>query len=77
MAGRYGGEQVTVRNLNVVRIDAENHLVLVRGAVPGPNGGFLIVRPTNKKDIPSPEARAAAEKKKKKGKGVELKKKGK
>lgn len=76
-AGQYGNAQVTVRNLDVVRIDKENNLLLVRGAVPGPNGGFLIVRPTNKKDIPTAEARAAAEKSKKKGKGVEIKKKGK
>jgi large subunit ribosomal protein L3 len=48
MAGRYGAERVTVRNLRVVRIDADNHLLLVRGAVPGPNGGFLTVRQTNK-----------------------------
>jgi large subunit ribosomal protein L3 len=47
--GRYGAERVTVRNLTVVRIDADNHLVLVRGAVPGPNGGLVFVRPTNKK----------------------------
>ena len=52
MAGRYGGERVTVRNLDVVRIDAENHLMLVEGAVPGPNGGLVMVRPTNKKDQP-------------------------
>lgn len=48
MAGRYGAERVTVRNLIVVKIDAENNLVLVRGAVPGPNGGFIMIRPTNK-----------------------------
>ena len=48
MAGRYGAERVTVRNLTVVKIDAENNLVLVRGAVPGPNGGFIMIRPTNK-----------------------------
>ena len=48
MAGRYGNERVTVRNLTVVRIDAENHLLIVKGAVPGPNGGFLMVRPTKK-----------------------------
>jgi len=75
MAGRYGAERVTVLNLDVVRIDSEKNLVLVRGAVPGPNGGLLLVRPTNKKDIPSPEARAKAEIEKKKGKGVELAKK--
>ena len=38
----------TVRNLKVVQVDAENHLLLVRGAVPGPNGGFLVIRETNK-----------------------------
>ena len=49
MAGRYGNERVTVRNLDVVRIDADNHLILVRGAVPGPNGRLILIRPTNKK----------------------------
>jgi large subunit ribosomal protein L3 len=48
MAGRYGGERVTMRNLTVVRIDSENNVMLVKGAVPGPNGGVIIVRPTNK-----------------------------
>jgi len=48
MAGRYGNEQVTIRNLQVVRIDEENNCLLVRGAVPGPNGGYLVVRRTNK-----------------------------
>jgi large subunit ribosomal protein L3 len=49
MAGRYGAERVTIRNLAVVQIDAANHVMLVRGAVPGPNGGLVMVRPTNKK----------------------------
>jgi large subunit ribosomal protein L3 len=49
MAGRYGAERVTIRNLRIVRIDAENNLVLVEGAVPGPNGGLVSIRPTNKK----------------------------
>jgi len=49
LPGRYGAERVTVRNLKVVKIDAENHLVLVRGAVPGPTGGIILIRPTNKK----------------------------
>jgi large subunit ribosomal protein L3 len=49
MAGRYGAERVTTRNLKVVRVDAEQNLVLVRGAVPGPNGSLVLVRPTNKK----------------------------
>jgi large subunit ribosomal protein L3 len=50
MAGRYGASRTTSRNLRLVRIDADRHLLLVRGAVPGPNGGFVMVRPTNKKD---------------------------
>jgi large subunit ribosomal protein L3 len=48
MAGHYGHDRVTVRNLKLVRIDADNHLLLVHGAVPGPNGGMLVVRETNK-----------------------------
>jgi large subunit ribosomal protein L3 len=48
MAGRMGNERFTSRNLKVVRIDAEHNLLLVRGAVPGPNGGYVIVRQTNK-----------------------------
>jgi large subunit ribosomal protein L3 len=46
--GQYGNARITVRNLSVVRVDATNNLLLVRGAVPGPNGGFLTVRQTNK-----------------------------
>jgi len=49
MVGRYGNSRVTSRNLKVIRIDADNHIVLVRGAVPGPNGGMIMIRPTNKK----------------------------
>ena len=49
MAGHYGSARVTTRNLNLVRIDEENNLLLVEGAVPGPNGGMLVVRETNKK----------------------------
>lgn len=49
-AGQYGNARRTVRNLDVVKIDAANNLLLVRGAVPGPNGGLVIVRPTNKKN---------------------------
>ena len=50
MAGRYGNSRTTIRNLRVVKIDADHHLVLVEGAVPGPNGGLVMIRPTNKKD---------------------------
>jgi large subunit ribosomal protein L3 len=43
-AGRMGGERVTVRNLRVERVDADNHLILLRGAVPGAAGGYLLIR---------------------------------
>ena len=43
-AGHMGAERVTTRNLRVERIDAENHLLMVRGAVPGADGGYLIIR---------------------------------
>src|SRR5262249_27539445 len=48
-AGQYGNAHRTVRNLHTVRPDAANNLAHVRGAVTGPNGGLVIVRPTNKK----------------------------
>jgi large subunit ribosomal protein L3 len=48
-AGQYGNERVTIRNLKVVKIDAENNLICVRGAVPGSNGSLVMVRPTNMK----------------------------
>jgi large subunit ribosomal protein L3 len=44
MAGQTGNQRVTVLNLEVVRSDAERGLLLVRGAVPGPNGGLVMVR---------------------------------
>ncbi len=46
--GQYGNARITVRNLKVVRVDPQNNLLLVKGAVPGPNGGYVIVRQTNK-----------------------------
>lgn len=48
MAGHLGDVRVTARNLRVVRVDSENDLLLVRGAVPGPNGGMLLILETNK-----------------------------
>lgn len=44
MGGRYGVERVTIQNLSVVRVDKERDLLLVHGAVPGPNGSVLLVR---------------------------------
>ncbi len=46
--GQFGNVRNTTRNLEVVRIDPTNNLLLLRGAVPGPNGGYLTVRQTNK-----------------------------
>ena len=43
-AGRMGGKRITTRNLKVVRIDADNHLLVLRGAVPGAPGGIVMVR---------------------------------
>lgn len=48
MAGHYGSSRVTVRNLKVAAVDVENNLLLVHGAVPGPNGGYVVIRQTNK-----------------------------
>ena len=43
-AGRMGGERVTVRNLKVARVDPENNLLIVRGAIPGAPTGYVIIR---------------------------------
>ncbi|MEA2559617.1 MAG: large subunit ribosomal protein [Acidobacteriota bacterium] len=42
--GRMGGERVTVKNLQVIKVDAEQNLIYVRGAVPGPKSGYLQIR---------------------------------
>jgi large subunit ribosomal protein L3 len=47
MAGRWGSDQVTMRNLKVVRVDAEKNLLLVRGAIPGKPGDFVVIKATN------------------------------
>ena len=44
LAGQYGHEQVTILNLDVVKIDAENNLIAIRGAIPGPKGGIVFIR---------------------------------
>jgi len=46
--GQFGNEKVTVRNLEVVRVDLTNNLLLIKGAVPGPNGGYITIRQTNR-----------------------------
>src|SRR5689334_11679626 len=48
MAGHMGDERVTVRNIRVARVDQENNLLFVRGAVPGPPGGYVLVEKTGR-----------------------------
>lgn len=43
MAGHYGHETVTVQNLTVAKVDAENNLIAIKGAVPGPKGGIVVI----------------------------------
>ncbi len=50
-AGHLGAERVTVQNLLIVKVDAENNLIAVRGAVPGPNGGVVMLSDTVKKAV--------------------------
>ena len=53
MPGQYGNSQVTVRNQKVVYIDKDKNLIVLRGAVPGPNGACVSITPTNY--IPAPK----------------------
>ncbi len=43
-AGHLGAETVTIQNLTVAKVDAENNLIAIKGAVPGPNGGIVVIR---------------------------------
>ena len=49
MPGQHGNSRITVQNLLVASVDAEQNLLLIRGAVPGPNGGYLLIRKALKK----------------------------
>jgi large subunit ribosomal protein L3 len=49
MAGRMGGRRTTVLSLEIAEVDAERGLLLIRGAVPGPKGGVVMVRAAVKK----------------------------
>lgn len=62
-AGRMGGDRVTVRNLRVLRVDVDNHLLVVGGAVPGAPGGYVLVRKAK-----APHRLAAPQAEKPKGK---------
>ena len=48
MAGNMGAEKVTVQNLEIVKIDAENNLIAVKGAIPGPKGGVVVLTDSKK-----------------------------
>ena len=48
MAGHMGHERVTIQNLEVVKVDAENNLIAIRGAIPGPKGGVVILSDSKK-----------------------------
>ena len=63
-AGRMGGGRVTIRNLKVVRVDAEHHLLIVQGGIPGAPSGYVIVR----KAIAAKKIKVAQVEKPKKGK---------
>jgi len=51
MAGQYGHEQVTVLNLDVIKVDKEKNLIAVKGAIPGPKGAIVFVRNTVKQPV--------------------------
>ncbi len=48
MPGQYGASRSSVRNQRLVRIDSDQNLMLIRGGIPGPNGGYVIIKKTNK-----------------------------
>jgi len=51
MAGQYGNARITTQNLQVVEGDAEKGIILIKGAVPGPNGGLVFVRNAAKRPV--------------------------
>lgn len=59
MAGRMGAERVTTLNLRVVSADADRNLLIVRGAVPGPRGGLVVVRNAVKASVASASGKGA------------------
>ena len=65
MGGHMGQDRVTVRNLKVLRIDADNNMMVVRGAVPGANGGYVLIQ---KAIAAKPEPKPQLQEKPKKGK---------
>ena len=49
LAGHLGAERVTIQNLDIVKVDAENNLIAIKGAIPGPKGGSVVLADTVKK----------------------------
>ncbi len=49
MAGHLGSERVTVQNLSVVKVDSENNLIAIKGSIPGPKGGIVVIADSVKK----------------------------
>ncbi len=64
MGGRMGGRQTTIHNLKVLRVDAENHLLLVEGGIPGAPAGYIVIR----KALKAKRIKVAQVEKPKKGK---------
>jgi large subunit ribosomal protein L3 len=63
-AGRMGGGRVTIRNLKVLRVDSDKHLLLVEGGIPGAPAGYVVVR----KAVAAKRIKVAQVEKPKKGK---------
>lgn len=61
MAGHLGAERVTVQNLQIVDVDSERNLLLIKGAVPGANGNHVMVRPAVKKGLQIDNSTTASE----------------
>lgn len=51
LPGQMGGERITTQNLEVVRVDAENNLILIKGNVPGPKNSYVVVKSAKKKSV--------------------------
>ncbi len=67
MAGHMGAEKSTVQNVEIIRVDADRQLLLIRGALPGSRGGGVTVKPTTRATrvvtaVPKPAAKAAGAK---------------
>jgi large subunit ribosomal protein L3 len=75
MAGQMGNKQITMLNLRVVKTDVERGLIMVRGAVPGAKGGWILLRDAVKKplpdDVPTPGSFRGGEKPKAEAKDAE------